>query len=161
MRCQPKSWFTLFVLALLGYGLWTISDFPTAGARRFPTVFAVPALVLALVQLFLDSRKQIEDERPAAILDLPVDPSVPARIALLRAARAFGWILGFAGLTLLFSLYVSLWVFVPPYLMVEAKASWRTALLTTGTVALVIFGVLSHGFGINVPHGLFLRRYLG
>jgi len=161
MRYNINIWFDLFVLVLLGYGLWSISNFPTAEARQFPTVFAVPALLLAALQLFLDSRKRTEDESPAAILDLPVDPSVPPRVALFLAARAFGWILGFAGLTLLFSLYISLWAFVPPYLMVEAKASWRAAWFTTVLVAVVIFGVLSYGFGINVPNGLFLRSYLG
>jgi len=161
MRYNPNIWFDLFVLALLGYGLWSISNFPTAEARQFPTVIGVPALVLAVVQLFLDARKRTTDEGPAAILDLPVDASIPPRIGLLRAAKAFGWILGFAGATLLFSLYVSLWAFVPPYLVVEAKASWRAALFTTAMVALVIFGVLGYGFGINVPNGLFLRRYLG
>ena len=161
MRTGANFWFTLFLLALLAYGLWSVSNFPTAEARQFPTVIAVPALVLAVVQLFLDSRKRTTDEAPAAILDLPVDSSVPPRIGLLRAARAFGWILGFAGMTLLFSLYISLWLFVPPYLMVEAKASWRAALFTTAMVAFVIFGILGYGFGINVPNGLFLRRYLG
>ena len=161
MHCTSKFWFTLFVAVLLAYGLWSVTNFPTPEARQFPTVIAVPALLIALLQLFLDSRKQSANERPAAILDLPVDPSVPPRIALLRAARAFGWIIGFAGVTLLVSLYISLWLFVPPYLMVEAKASWRTALLTTVIMAAVIFGVLSYGFGINVPNGVFLRRYLG
>ncbi len=161
MKFTSKFWFTLIVAALLGFGLWTVSNFPTPEARQFPTVIAVPALFFAVVQLFLDGRKRATDERPAAILDLPVDPSVPPRIALLRAARAFGWILWLAGLTLLFSLYVSLWLFVPPYLMVEAKASWRAALFTTVILAAVIFGVLSYGFGINVPNGMFLRRYLG
>ena len=161
MKITSKFCFTFFVAALLGFGLWTASSFPTPEARQFPTVIAVPALLAAMVQLLLDSRKRATDERPAAILDLPVDPSVPPGIALLRAARAFGWILGLAALTVLFSLYVSLWAFIPAYLMVEAKASWRTAVITTVTVAAVIFGVLSYGFGINVPNGLFLRRYLG
>lgn len=161
MRRDSKIWFNLFVLLLLAYGLWSISNFPTAEARQFPTVFAVPACLLAALQLYLDSRQRTREVPPAAILDLPVDPSLPPRIALLRAARAFAWIVGFASLTLVFSLYISLWAFVPAYLKMEAKASWSAALFTTVVVGLIIFGILSYGFGINVPNGVFLRDYLG
>ena len=160
MRKDAKFWFTLFVLVALGCGLWSIRNFPTAGARLFPTVFAVLALLLAALQVFMDWRHR-EDASPAAILDLPVDPTVPPRIAAARALKSFGWIFGFAAITLLFSLYVSLWLFVPTYLMVEAKSSWWAALLTTVVLASVILGILSYGFDINVPHGVFFRQYLG
>lgn len=161
MRHDSKTWFNLFVFLLLAYGLWSISNFPTAESRQFPTVFAVPACLLAALQIYLDSRQRARDLPPAAILDLPVDPSLPPRIALLRTARAFAWIIGFASLTLIFSLYISLWAFIPAYLRIEAKASWGAALFTTVMVALIIFGILGYGFGINVPNGIFLRSYLG
>ena len=38
MRTGANFWFTLFLLALLAYGLWSVSNFPTAEARQFPTV---------------------------------------------------------------------------------------------------------------------------
>ncbi len=161
MRNQPGFWFTLFVLALLAYALWSMMDFPTAGARRFPAPFAIPAFLLAALQLFLDWRNRHKREHAAAILDLSVDSTVPTRTATVRALRAFGWVFGFAGLTLLFSYYISLWVFVPAYLIMEAKASWGAALLATVVLALAIFGILAYGLNISVPHGLFFRGYFG
>ena len=161
MRIQLGFWFTLLVFAILAYALWSMMDFPTAGARRFPAAFAIPAFLLAALQLFLDWRNRHKAEQAVTIMDLAVDSTVAPRIVAVRALRAFGWIFGFAGLTLLFSYYISLWVFVPAYLIIEAKASWRAALLATVVLALAIFGILSYVLNISVPHGLFFRGYFG
>lgn len=142
MRFRPVILFTVFLIALFAFAVFEAKDFAFAG-RLFPLIVGIPALILTIVQLFLDLKA-----KPAAngadrqdFVDIAPDLSIPVTVVRTRALRFLSWILG---------LYLGIWVvgfkiavplFFIAFMRVEGKARW---ILIFSLTALSVYAIFYH-----------------
>lgn len=150
MRFQPRMLFTLCVVIVAAYGVYTARNWPL-GTALFPQFVGIPVLVLALIQLILDFYESTRPKKSevADTGDLQVDWSIDARLVGRRAANFFGWLLGLFFATWVFGFFISLLLFTFLYLKLQAKEGW---LLSSGlTLGTFVFSVGLFDLILHVP----------
>lgn len=145
LRRHVGSAFTVFMILFLAGVVWSASDF-THQARFFPWAIGIPALILTVFQLVIETvrvrrRETTGEEEDEGIVDLAVDRSVPLRTVALRAGELAGWIVGYFVAILVFGFIVASPVFVLLYLVLRSQARWTVILLCLVLVMLLQIGV--------------------
>jgi hypothetical protein len=129
MPINGRVLFSLGLAALAVFAIVSASSWPLK-ARLFPLVTAIPLLVLALVQLFLDLRgKTGATEVPAS--DIALSTDVPPAIAHRRTLLTFAWMAAFVALVFLVGFPLAVPLFMFSYLMFQsADGFWRSLAMT-------------------------------
>ncbi len=148
MRFQARILFTIFVVVISFYAVFTSRNWPL-GTGLFPWFIGIPVFVLALVQLALDLYRasRPEDGKNTETGDLQVDWSLDNRIVARKAMNYFGWLLGLFFGVWLFGFFISIPLFSLFYLRFQAGEGWilSTSLTLGACVFLVgLFDQLLH-----------------
>jgi hypothetical protein len=185
MSLLSRSAMTLVMLVLFVTLVWIASGYP-ANARFMPFVVGIPAIGLCLLQLVLDTRERrrvaesavqpsLFAEKEADISRLagrkvdfevahealPVvqtEPEFSAKETARRELTLWGWFLGFVGSILLFGFWITIPIFLVSFLRLQARASWRMALLLGIGATAVLYFAFETVFRIEVHPG-FITSY--
>ena len=129
MPISPRVLFSLGLAALAVFAIVSASSWPLK-ARLFPLVTAIPLLVLALVQVFLDLRRGPETADGASG-DIALSTGIPPAIARRRVWLTFAWMTAFVALVFLVGFPLAVPIFAFSYLMFRsAEGFWRSLALT-------------------------------
>ena len=128
MPINARVLFSLGLAALAVFAIASASSWPLK-ARLFPFVTAIPLLVLALVQLFLDLRGEAGATDSVAS-DIVLSTDVPPAIARRRTLLTFAWMVAFVALVYLVGFPLAVPLFVFSYLVLQsAEGVWRSLAL--------------------------------
>ena len=129
MPINGRVLLSLGLAALAVFAIVSASSWPLK-ARLFPLVTAIPLLVLALVQLFIDLRGSPETaDGPAR--DIALSTDVPPAIGNRRTLLTFAWMAAFVALVFLVGFPLAVPLFVFSYLMFQsAESLWSSLVLT-------------------------------
>ena len=129
--------FSLFLLALAGYVIYTASHW-SFKTGLFPLAIAVPLMFLAVLHFALDlfGKPEAPAER---VIDAEFSNEVSPAEARRRALVTFSWIALFVALVYLvgFPLAVPLFLFL--YLRLQSKVSWSYSMILTGLAWLAFY----------------------
>jgi len=179
-----KFTMTLVMLAIFIAMVAIASQYPPP-ARFMPFLIGIPAIVLCLLQLYLDFRSPGRIQAPADTMsEIKKAQEEISRIAgrridfeiapenLAAAAQATSrsqtvhremimWVyfLGLVGGVLLFGFLLALPVFLVVFLRHWAKTSWRFAFGLSAAASLILYLVFIQGLHV-VPHPGFVTDYL-
>ena len=135
MSFQPRMIFTLGVMVVAAYAVYASRDW-SLGTGLFPWFVGIPVLVLAVIQMILDSYQSFRrsEAGPIETGDLQVDMSMGMGEVARKALGFFGWLLGlFFGIIIL-GFFISIPLFTLLYLKYQAKEGWLLSSgLTLGT----------------------------
>ena len=152
MRISTPLLFSFFLAALAAFAIGSAWSWPLK-AQLFPLVTAIPLLVLALAQLYLDLRGKAEPASGPAV-DLAPSTEVPATIARRRTLQTFAWMAGFIALVFLIGFPPAVPLFVFCYLMLQSAAGWWRSLALTAAAWGFFYGLferlLRFPFGAGV-----------
>lgn len=140
MRFQPRMLFTLWVVIVAAYAVYTSRDWPL-GTGLFPRFVGIPVLVFALIQLILEFYRSTRPvkRKSADTGDLQVDWSMDRGLVARRALNFFVWLLGLFFSIWIFGFFISIPLFAFLYLKLQAKQGW---LLSSGlTLGIFVFFV--------------------
>lgn len=155
-KLDPSFWLSLFFTAVIALLVGTAVrlDWDT---RLFPWAIGIPALALALRQLFADWRgagtnaEQGEATRYAGVLDIPVDRSISPQDMRQHTVKTAGWILAFACAIWFLGFLISIPLFVFFYLVNEAQAPKLAGLIIAGLTFLFVWGMFDRLMHIAWP----------
>jgi hypothetical protein len=158
MPINGRALFSLGLAALAVFAIVSASSWPLK-ARLFPLATAIPLLVLALAQLFLDLRGKAEETGGPA-RDVSFSTDIPPAIARRRTLLTFAWMAGFVVLVFLVGFPLAVPLFVFSYLTFQsAEGLWRSLVLTAAA-----WGFF-HGLferALRLPFGSgFVQNWLG
>lgn len=145
---------TLLALALLAIFAWAILEaraFP-GEARLFPIAVALPALILALLQLVVAARggaaAAAADEGDEAL-----DPRERAR----RTGQTIAWIAAFFAAVYLLGFLVAVPLGALAYSRFAGRESWPASAVVAGLCWALVFGVFDRLLHVPLPIGVLLR----
>ncbi len=155
MRFQAGILFTVFVVVISFYAVFTSRDWPL-GTGLFPWFIGIPVFVLALVQLALDLYRASRPEsgKNTETGDLQVDWSLDNRIVAWRAMSYFGWLWGLFFGVWLFGFFISIPVFSFLYLRLQAKEGWLLCSTLTLGACVFLVGLFDQLLHIAWPQPL-------
>ena len=131
--------FSLFLLALAGYVIYTASHW-SFKTGFFPLAIAVPLLLLALLHLVLDlfGKPEAQAER---VIEAEFSNEVPPAEARRRALVTFSWIALFVALVYLVSFPLAVPLFLFLYLRLQSRVSWSYSTILTGLAWLAFYAL--------------------
>ncbi len=152
MRFQPRILFTLSVMIVAAYAVYTARSWPL-GTRLFPWVVGIPVLVLSVLQIALETYQARRPGKQANrdTGDLQVDWSMSSRVVARRAASYFGWLFGLFFTIWLFGFFVAIPAYAFLYLKLQAKEGWLTSLALTLGVFFFFIGLFDQILHIPWP----------
>ena len=150
MRFQAKMLFTLGVVAVAGFAVYTAQDWPL-GTGLFPRFVGIPAFVLSLLQLTLDIRAsmQPENSKKTDTGDLQVDLNMEARVLAQKAGIYFGWLVGLFFGILIFGFFICIPLYSFLYLKIQAKEEWLLSSYLTLGVTVFFIGLFDQVLHIH------------
>ena len=157
MRFQPSMIFTLGVMVVAAYAVYASRDW-SLGTGLFPWFVGIPVLVLAVIQMILDTYQSF---RPANAAhtdtgDLQVDMSMGMGVVARRASGYLGWLLGLFFGIIIFGFFISIPLFTLLYLKYQAKEGWLLSSgLTLGTFVFFV-GLFHQILHVHWPKPLLL-----
>lgn len=182
-----NSAMTLLMLAIFLVLVGIASRYP-AEARFMPFVVGIPAILLCLVQLWLDARKRRQAAEPQRDGEPTPDGRPPIALASIDAAIAqaasqsalpdaaatplspeervrrerilWGYFLGFIGGILLFGFWAAIPVFLVGFLRFQAKSRWTTALLLGLGASVALYLVFERGLKVQLHRGFVVGAVL-
>jgi hypothetical protein len=160
-KLDPSFWLSLFFAGIIAVWVVTAARFDW-DTRLFPWAVGIPALALALRQLVADwngsgaHARPGEEARPAGILDIAVDRSIPPGVMTRHTLRAATWILGFACGIWFLGFLIAIPLFVFFYLIYEAQAGKFAALMNAGITFLFVWGVFEMMMHLAWPEAALL-----
>ena len=131
--------FSLFLLALAGYVIYTASHW-SFKTGFFPLAIAVPLLLLALLHFVLDlfGKPEAQAER---VIEAEFSNEVPPAEARRRALVTFSWIALFIALVYLVSFPLAVPLFLFLYLRLQSRVSWSYSTILTGLAWLAFYAL--------------------
>ena len=158
MPINARVLFSLGLAALAAFAIVSASPWPLK-ARLFPLVTAIPLLVLALVQLFLDLRGKAEaTESPAS--DIALSTDVPPAIARRRTLLTFTWMAAFVALVFLVGFPLAVPIFLFSYLTLQSGESFLSSLVLTVAAWGFFYGVFERLLRLPFGAGV-VQAWLG
>ena len=130
--------------------------------RLFPWTIGIPALFLAVSQVFVDltSVTVNGNESPAnQILDIPTDQSLPKEVTRRGTVVAFGWLMSFAGSVWLVGFLVASPLFIFFYLRYQAGAKMTSSCAVAALTTLFIWGLFDQIMHVAWPDAILLRLF--
>ncbi len=184
---KSTSFLMNFVMLAIFVTLVGIASQYPPQARFMPFVVGIPAIVLCLLQIFLDIRAarrnvvEAEDNRSdvekaqdevsryagrhveseattAAEIPMMPDAGIPPNMAR-REIILWSYFLGFVSSVLVFGFWFTIPIFLVAFLHNEAKLSWRNALLTGVVGTTVLYLGVEKGLRVDLHDG-FLTTYV-
>lgn len=155
-RFQPAGLLTLFFLAVFVVAVAMGRSWPFMAQLMPVYVVAVPALILALIQLFRDftSPANGETEESGDVqMDEVFREGPDRRVAFRRTLIFFAWYAGAAAAIWLLGITIGLPLFVLLYCLVEGREKWWTAVLLSAGSYLLLWGLFEGLFKIIWPDG--------
>ena len=130
MSFRPGMLFTLGVMVVAAYAVYASRDW-SLGTGLFPWFVGIPVLVLAVIQMILDTYQSFQPAKAEQTDtgDLQVDMSMGMGVVTRRASGYFGWLLGLFFGIIIFGFFISIPLFTLLYLRFQAKEGW---LLSSG-----------------------------
>ena len=158
MRINAPSLFSFFLAVLAAFAIGSAWSW-TFKTLLFPLVTAIPLLVLALVQLFLDLRGNAGPADGPAV-DVAPSTEVPEPIARRRTFLTFGWMAAFIALVFLIGFPLAVPLFMFCYLMLQSAAGWWRSLALTAVAWGFFYGLFERLLRFPFGTGL-LQTWLG
>lgn len=172
MSMLSRQFMTLFMLLIFSTMVGVALTYPE-GARFMPLTIGIPGILLCLVQIGLDLRRQpaaagAQDEMKEAqekaaklvghnvefgqaeVIDAPRD----AKESLRREIVTICYFLGFIGSVLLFGFWISIPIFLLSFLRERAKASWQRSIFLTVFASTGFYFVFAKGLGVSLYTGM-------
>jgi hypothetical protein len=165
--------------------LVTIASGYPAGARFMPFVVGIPAIILGILQLFIDARerntkKEVDTRTEAekaeaavtAVVGKRVDfhishdfmaqmggEEVPEDVLRRREIAMWAYFLGFILSLILFGFWISIPIFLITFIRFQAEKSWLFAISLSLSVSVVLYIIFEKIFRV-VLHTGFVTDYL-
>jgi hypothetical protein len=158
MPISPRVLFSLGLAALAVFAIVSASSWPLK-ARLFPLVTAIPLLVLALVQIFLDLRRGPETPDDIA-RDIALSTDVSPTIARRRMLLTFAWMAAFVALVFLVGFPLAVPLFVFSYLMFQSAEGWWRSVALTAAAWGFFYGLFERVLRLPFGSG-FVQNWLG
>ena len=160
-RANPGAILTLLILAVFFGGVYTAGPWQNQ-ARQFPRTIGIPALFLALCQVFVDltSSDVDGDEAPTSqILDISTDQSLPKEVTRRGTVVAFGWLMSFAVSVWLVGFLVASPLFIFFYLRYQARAKMTSSCAVAGLTTLFIWGLFDQIMHVAWPDAVLFKLF--
>ena len=132
-------------------------DYPPQ-SRFLPLVIGIPGIVLTLVQLWVDVRRDVRG-RPSPTSRTKASGSHQGTSQLRRELVLFAYFVGLVAGVLLFGFWVTVPVFLVVFLRLHERENWKFVIALTGASWLAIYIIFDQLLGI-VLHTGFLTEYL-
>lgn len=179
-----NSFMTVVMLGLFIVLVTIASGYP-AGARFMPFVVGIPAIILGILQLFIDARerntkKEVDTRTEAekaeaavtAVVGKRVDfhishdfmaqmggEEVPEDVLRRREIAMWAYFLGFILSLILFGFWISIPIFLITFIRFQAEKSWLFAISLSLSVSVVLYIIFEKIFRV-VLHTGFVTDYL-
>jgi TctA family transporter len=152
--------FSLVVIALLGWALWTSRNFGYR-AGLFPWVIGTPTLILAFGQLFRDLYGKKKKAEASIMESAEARVEVAPDIARRRTIYIILWTVGFfTAIWLLgFSYAVPLTIFL--YLKFAGRENWPITLAVTFCSWVFYWGLFERVLNVPFPEGRLITLFTG
>jgi hypothetical protein len=177
-----NSFLTVLMLVIFSGMLIIASRYP-AGARFMPYVLGIPAVLLCLLQLFLDARErhrknQVEERSEVEKAEeqvsravghavhfdvgdlLAPEASLDPRERIRREAIAWAYFLAFIAGIVIFGFHIAVPVFLITFLRFRANASWIMTLGLTAVACFVLFFAFETLLHIELHKGFITEHIL-
>jgi hypothetical protein len=155
MRFHARMLFTLSIIAVAAYAVYTSQDWPL-GTRLFPWVVGVPVLALSLVQIGLELYQALRPEQTNKVEtgDLQVDWGMTTTVVAQKAGAYFGWLLALFFGVWIFGFFVAIPLYAFLYLKIQAQEGWIASLTLTLGVCIFFVGLFDQILHIAWPNPL-------
>lgn len=129
MKSKGNIYFSTFLILIAGYVIFTASrwSFKTG---FFPLAIAIPLLILAVVQLYLELYGAPEVSKGPAV-EAEFSTEVAPEIARRRAVTIFSWITTFIFFVYLIGFPLTVPLFILFYLKFQSDAGWTHSIALT------------------------------
>lgn len=151
MRPRADAAFALLIAVTAGWAAYEALRWPEE-ARLFPLAIALPALVLALVQVPLSLRASA----PAAAEEHD-EEALPDRVRLRRTAASAAWILAFFGGVYLVGFEIAIAGGALLYLRLVAREGWLASIAVAAVCFALVSGVFGRALHVPLPPGELVR----
>jgi hypothetical protein len=182
-----NSFMTIVMLTIFVVLVAVAAGYP-ARARFMPFVVGIPAIILGIVQLFLDARERHRkahevadtrseaekaEERVSAMVGRHVDfqishefmagvgDEMPAEEMRRREIVMWSYFLAFIAGLILFGFWVAIPIFLVVFLRFQAKSSWLFSLSLGLGVTVVMYVVFERLFRVVLHTGLITNYLVG
>ena len=159
MKINSSLWLSLFFAVLLGIAVVTAIQW-SWDTRLFPWTIGIPALFLALCQVFVDlTNSEVDGDEASTrqILDIPTDQSLPKEVTRRGTVVAFGWLMSFAVSVWLVGFLVASPLFIFFYLRYQARAKMTSSCTVAGLTTLFIWGLFDQIMHVAWPDAVFFK----
>lgn len=151
MRFRPSMLFTIAVITVAAYAVYSARDWPL-GTGLFPRYVGLPVLILSLAQFMVDAYQSMKPgARQADTGDLQVDLNMESRLVARRALGFMGWLLLLFFGILLFGFFITIPLFTFLYLKLQAKEGWVMSLSLTVGIIVFFIGVFDQLLHVRWP----------
>ena len=138
-------WLTVFFTIIIAAALAVATQW-SWDTRLFPIAIGIPALLLALYQVFVEIKRLRQpadtgQARPAQIMDISIDQSIPKEVVARRTWISLAWVLSFLLCIWLVGFLIAIPIFVFFYLRYHARATYPMAALVAAGTLLFIWGL--------------------
>lgn len=146
MKRRLEVAFSAFLVVVFAWAAWEATRWPEKAAL-FPLAIAIPATVLALVQLGVTARGASSPPRETG-----VGGDLPERERGRRALEAVGWILGFVAAALALGFFAAVPLASFLYLR-RAGEGWAASVLIPAGLWAFLYVVFDRALHVPLPPG--------
>lgn len=150
MRRRIEAAFAALLVAMFAWSAWQATFWPERAAL-FPLAIALPATVLALVQL---GSSALARPAPPAADEVPSE--LPQRERLRRSLEAAGWIVGSAAAVWALGFLAAIPLASLLYLR-RAGEGWAASVVIPGATWAFMYGLFDRMLHVPLPAGELVR----
>ena len=133
-------------------------DYPPQ-SRFLPLVIGIPGIVLVLVQLYVDVRRDVRGPRSSPTSRTKASGSHQGTSQLRRELVLFGYFVGLVAGVILFGFWLTVPVFLILFLRLHERDNWMFVISLTAVSWLVIYLIFDRLLEIALHPG-FVTEYL-
>jgi hypothetical protein len=159
LRLGRQALFTCFLILAVGVALWFSQSWPPA-ARFVPHAAAYAALFFAALNLATEifaphsTRAAMPQQAHGATAELTQAEPLPVRIMAQRAARYFGWLVGFLIAGAAIGMLPALFLFVVLQMRLEFRERWGFSLAASCIATFLLWLLFDRTFALPWPQSL-------
>jgi hypothetical protein len=148
MKFKAKHLMNLCCVAIGAGVIITATSWPFKTAF-FPSLVGIFLFFGGMADLLLDVFGSKEAGAKQGPVDFQLSDDIDPAVATRRTLLAFGWVLGFFLLILLFGFTLSVPLLVFLFLKIQAREKWGISLFLTGSSLVFFFGLFV--WLLNIP----------